>query len=519
MGTSQGVLFRATLDKVTVQLSDNRGRYLGRTPVRLFQVTINGTEGLLALSSRSWLCYNYKSRFTMMPLSYVPLEFASSFHSEQCPEGVVSIAGESLRIFTTEQLGDMFNQSTIPLRYTPRKMLLHLQTQNIILIEADNDTYPYQEKLELKEKFKKFDGEFEMETEDESEMPESIFGVPRPGSGKWASCLRILDPTKSRTLDLLELGNNETAVSMTFCAFQNKQGEQFLCVGTVKDLVFEPRRSCSEGYVHVYRLLDRGTKFQLLHKTPVDNIPGALAQYNGRLLVGVGNILRIYDLGKRKILRKCETKKLPNHIISIWTTGEDDKIIVGDIQHSYLFVKYNRADNNLYIFADDIVPRWITSGCLLDATTIAAGDKFGNIFILRLPDKVNQQLEEDPSGGSIQWNTKDIAGAPYKLDMLCHFYVGETITKVLKTTITPGHEDIILYVTIFGTIGALLPFGSREDIDFFTNLEMHLRQENKPLCGRDHLSFRSYYAPCRNVVDGDMCEQFVLLSHEVQNST
>jgi hypothetical protein len=49
----------------------------------------------------------------MMPLSYAPLEFASSFHSEQCPEGIVSITGDSLRIFTTEQLGDMFNQTSI----------------------------------------------------------------------------------------------------------------------------------------------------------------------------------------------------------------------------------------------------------------------------------------------------------------------------------------------------------------------------------------------------------------------
>ena len=35
-----------------------------------------------------------------------------------------------------------------------------------------------------------------------------------------------------------------------------------------------------------------------------------------------------------------------------------------------------------------------------------------------------------------------------------------------------------------GGIGALYPFSSREDADFFTHLEMHLRQEHPPLCGR-----------------------------------
>jgi len=169
-----------------------------------------------------------------MPLSYVPLECASSFHSEQCPEGIVSISGDTLRIFTTEQLGDMFNQTHIPLRYTPRKMISHPFTQNLILIESDNDTYPYAEKQKLIEMFKKADGEdtgaanMDIEnaggTTEEDSMPEHIYGVPRPGSGKWASCLRILDVPKSKTLDLLELDNNETAVSLCMCSFINKQG-------------------------------------------------------------------------------------------------------------------------------------------------------------------------------------------------------------------------------------------------------------------------------------------------------
>ena len=32
--------------------------------------------------------------------------------------------------------------------------------------------------------------------------------------------------------------------------------------------------------------------------------------FQGRLLAGVGRLLRIYDLGKKKLLRKCENKVL-----------------------------------------------------------------------------------------------------------------------------------------------------------------------------------------------------------------
>uniref|UniRef100_A0A4W5MA66 RSE1/DDB1/CPSF1 C-terminal domain-containing protein n=1 Tax=Hucho hucho TaxID=62062 RepID=A0A4W5MA66_9TELE len=37
---------------------------------------------------------------------------------------------------------------------------------------------------------------------------------------------------------------------------------------------------------------------------------------------------------------------------------------------------------------------------------------------------------------------------------------------------------------------------------------MHMHSEFPPLCGRDHLRFRSYYFPVKNVIDGDLCEQF-----------
>eukprot|EP01126_Amoeba_proteus_P058655 TRINITY_DN7590_c0_g1_i6.p1 TRINITY_DN7590_c0_g1~~TRINITY_DN7590_c0_g1_i6.p1 ORF type:complete len:732 (+),score=137.55 TRINITY_DN7590_c0_g1_i6:1565-3760(+) len=532
MGTENGVLYTATLDKSNGQLAtqhDTRVRFLGRSPVKLFPIQVNNSDALLALSSRSWVCFNYEGRYTMMPLSYVPLGFASSFNSEQCPEGIVSVAAENLRIFSMEQLGNMFNQTSIPLRYTPHKIMLHpfsKDSKYLIISESDDDTYPYEEKLQVKrrtvdmvhvKKENLENGENRMDIDPtliQEETSEALYGVPRPGPGTWASCIRILDLTQSQTIDLMEMTNNEVIVSFTHCTFTNRQGEIYLPIGTAQDLVFEPRRGFKSGWIHLYVLLENGTKFHLIHKTETGAIPGAMVQYDGKLLVGCGPILRLYDYGKKKLLRKCEYKQLPNHIVSIWV--QQDLIVVGDIQQSYFFMKYNRMDNKFVMLADDTVPRWLTTGVMLDNTTICGADKFGNVFVLRLPDSVAQQIEEDPTAGSIPWQHKHIIGAPYKLEMLAHFYVAETIIKLIKTTLTPGGNEVILYVTIFGSIGVLLPFSSREDIDFFTKLEGHLRQEKLSLIGREHLSFRSYYTPCKNVIDGDLCEQFPLLSGDVQ---
>lgn len=43
-------------------------------------------------------------------------------------------------------------------------------------------------------------------------------------------------------------------------------------------------------------------------QTALDDAPITMVPFQGRLLVGVGKLLRIYDIGKKKMLRKCENK-------------------------------------------------------------------------------------------------------------------------------------------------------------------------------------------------------------------
>ena len=67
-----------------------------------------------------------------------------------------------------------------------------------------------------------------------------------------------------------------------------------------------------------------------------------------------------------------------------------------------------------------------------------------------------------------------------------------------------------------GGVGALVPSASREDRDFFAHLEMHMRQELAPVTGRDHVSYRSYYLPVKDVADGDLCAEFARLPFDAQ---
>ena len=147
-----------------------------------------------------------------------------------------------------------------------------------------------------------------------------------------AACVRVVDPRALQTTHCLELGNNEHAVSIATVKFHDRGGEALVLVGTVKDMTLHPR-SCSTGCVHVFRLHE--SKLQKLHTTEVEGVPASIAEFDGRALVSVGGVLRIYDLGKRKLLRKCENSSFPTHITNVRVAGQ--RIYVSDLQESFHF--------------------------------------------------------------------------------------------------------------------------------------------------------------------------------------
>lgn len=233
-------------------------------------------------------------------------------------------------------------------------------------------------------------------------------------------------------------------------------------------------------------------------------------------MVGVGNLLRIYDIGKKKLLRKCESKLFPTNIVKLETQG--DRILVTDAQESILYVQYRHYDNLLIIFADDFVPRWTTASTMLDYDTVAGGDRFGNIFVNRLPADISKEMDEDSTGSTALFERGFLNAAPHKINHLCEYHLGETITSINKASIVSGGRQVLVYTSFMGRIGILIPFPTKDDFTFFQMFEMIMRQETPSLCGRDHLSFRGYYVPVRNIVDGDLCEQFNLLANETKRN-
>lgn len=196
VGLHTGVLLRTTLDAVTGALSDTRVRYLGPKAVKLFEIQVQGSNCVLALTNRPWLNYTYQNRFRSSPLTYEMLEHADSFISEQCPEGIVAIAENTLRILTVDRIDNEFNTSTVNLRCTPRQCVLEPKSRQFVIVEADHAVrLPTAAEMDYDE-----------------ELPPEQFGFPRAAPGQWASCIRVVNPFESETTQLLQMENNEAAL-------------------------------------------------------------------------------------------------------------------------------------------------------------------------------------------------------------------------------------------------------------------------------------------------------------------
>ena len=243
-----------------------------------------------------------------------------------------------------------------------------------------------------------------------------------------------------------------------------------------------------------------------------------MCAFQGKLLVGVGAILRLYDVGKKQLLRKCESrvnyinKAFPKHIIKLQTQG--DRIYATDATESVQFASYRNFDNKIVVFADDPIPRLMTTSTVLDFNTMAGGDKFGTVFVSRLDDETAKAIAQDKTGNLAMYERGFLQGAPHKLTTICAFFLGETLTSLNRAMLVSGGRELLIYSTLLGTIGILVPISSQSDIEFFQLLEMTLREEIPPLSGRVHVRYRGSFSPVNNAIDGDLCELYNLLPNE-----
>ncbi|KAL5455420.1 hypothetical protein PMIN06_004506 [Paraphaeosphaeria minitans] len=529
IGLRSGVYIRSVLDEKDGEIGDTRRRFLGPEAITFARVTAAGEPAVVAMTSRPWLAYTHPrtSVLQLTPLNYIPFKSAWNFDGSAF-KGIICVNANELRIFTFNDLLDNTTYEPIPLRYTPRKFVSYPDQGLFYVIESEHNTIGADIRQTLIDQAKSNDGA-KMETGGEEaltnghtygdELDPTKFGYPK-AQGQWASCIQIVDPvTEKKVLQSLELKDNKSAVSVALTYFESRgDNDMYLCVGTVKDLRFTPYQYKSAS-IQLYKVSPDGRQLEFVHETEVPQPPLALLAFKGKLVAGIGADLALYDCGMRSLLRKAmQPNAVSTRITGLKTQGS--RIVVSDQTQSvtYAVHKDQVHPNRLISFADDTIARHTTCAEMLDYDTTVGGDKFGNLWILRCPTKVSEAADESPDGLNLTQDKAYLAGAPNRLDLVAHYFTNDIPTSIQRTNLISGGERVIFWAGLQGTLGALIPFSSRRQQKMFQQLELQLRGDDKPLSGRDHLAYRSYFTPVKSMIDGDLVERFLVLSRDKRES-
>ena len=126
----------------------------------------------------------------------------------------------------------------------------------------------------------------------------------------------------------------------------SRRGMSLLAVGTVPGTTAYPLGHRA-SHVSLYRVVS-GERLNLLHLTCVDGNGGdkddggggrmlSLVHFQGRPLVGVRRTVRLYEMGKRQLLKKCELRGLPTVVKTLQAAG--DRAYVGDMIRGVQFLR------------------------------------------------------------------------------------------------------------------------------------------------------------------------------------
>lgn len=282
----------------------------------------------------------------------------------------------------------------------------------------------------------------------------------------------------------------------------------------------------------------------VVHETQIGQNLNAIIQFKDKVACILNNMIVLYGLGKKQLLKKC-ISSIPPHITKAVSLDQwNGKILaIGDVRESVTLFEYDELNNNFKWLADDISKRHVTALKFLDGSTIIGGDKFGNAWVLRVNYEVNARV------------SPNIDTCQYKLETICHFYLNDIPMRFeIVNEMNMSDRPSVVWAGIQGTIGCFVPLVTKKEQQIFKTMQnsyseldmLYFEDHYKPLeanaeemegaldetnlvnekkslvegsmsrIGRNFNSYRGYYAPVKNVIDGESLEQIFTHSPAVQ---
>jgi splicing factor 3B subunit 3 len=86
--------------------------------------------------------------------------------------------------------------------------------------------------------------------------------------------------------------------------------------------------------------------------------------------------------------------------------------------------------------------RYLSCALHLDYDSMAGADKFGNIFLTRMPADISLQVEDDPTGGKFAATGGMLNAADNKVNSIINFHVGDLVMSMQLTALQAGGQEV-----------------------------------------------------------------------------
>ena len=205
--------------------------------------------------------------------------------------------------------------------------------------------------------------------------------------------------------------------------------------------------------------------FRVIRQFYLDKPPLALANKGSAVLAGVGRRIIEFRLESGVWTEPVENLfvDMPTQVAFIQV--KSPYIWVGDRTDSvFCFHEKHTEKERTNFIARDSEPRNLTAMTVIEPDTVAVGDKFGKITILRLPDEAAES--EASSRYRRDSDPRPPIGYLVKISVIS---VNDVVTSLM---VSHHNRKVLFYTTLLGKIGYQIPLDDESEFITLSNAEL-----------------------------------------------
>eukprot|EP01069_Polyplicarium_translucidae_P011919 Polyplicarium_translucidae@DN455_c0_g1_i2.p1 len=349
--------------------------------------------------------------------------------------------------------------------------------------------------------------------------------------------LLLANPKSHAIVNAHCLEATEHPASLLSCTLPEACEGEVVILGTA--FVLPEESEVKRGAIRIFQISNRGPlgfRLEEVWRTYVDGAAYSMRLVEGKLVVGVNNMLKVYAVGTAaerplalssrdsvnclgcEVLKCVASHGAHSQVYEIDSCG--DAIVVGDLQRSAGLCRFNEKLGALEEVARDFNSVWVMAVACLSPTVFLLSDDSKNLIVLTVNEDATTEEQR------------------CRLSQVGLFHSGEQVNKIVAEFAEKDLPDLILpqwkdtdrdyapvqravWGSVSGALGYVSSLKSERQFARLAQIEDAVAQCVQPVAELKHSEWRSYSAGMRQLtsrgfIDGDTVELLLELPRQLQ---